>query len=34
MNTSYAHFGTAGDWYIRPATAGGKVVVADNGGSV
>jgi hypothetical protein len=33
-NTSYAHFGTTGDWYLRPGTTSGKVVLADNGGTV
>jgi hypothetical protein len=33
-NTSYVHFGTAGDWYIRPGTTAGRVVIADNGGNV
>jgi hypothetical protein len=34
VNTSYVHYGATGDWYIRPGTAGGRAVVADNGGAV
>ena len=33
-DTSYVHFGTTGDWYIRPGTTDGKVIIADNGGNV
>ncbi|HEX7316776.1 MAG TPA: hypothetical protein VF297_22940 [Pyrinomonadaceae bacterium] len=33
-NTSYVHWGTTGDWYIRPGTTSGKVIMADNGGNI
>jgi hypothetical protein len=33
-NISHAHFGTTGDWYIRSASSGGKVVLQDSGGPV
>jgi hypothetical protein len=33
-NASNIHFGTTGDWYIRSAAAGGKVVLQDTGGNV
>jgi len=29
---SHIHYGTTGDWYIRPASNSGKVVIADNAG--
>jgi hypothetical protein len=32
-NMSHAHFGTDGDWYIRSAKSGGKVVIQDIVGS-
>jgi hypothetical protein len=33
-NASHIHYGTTGDWYIRSAAAGGKVVLQDLGGNV
>jgi hypothetical protein len=33
-NASHVHYGTTGDWYIRSAAAGGKVVLQDTGGNV
>ena len=33
-NGSHIHYGTTGDWYIRSANAGGKVVIQDSGGNV
>jgi hypothetical protein len=33
-NVSHAHFGATGDWYIRSASASGKVVLQDSGGLV
>ncbi|SDW52688.1 hypothetical protein SAMN05421504_101822 [Amycolatopsis xylanica] len=33
-NWSHVHWGTTGDWYIRSASAGGKVVMQDSGGRV
>jgi hypothetical protein len=33
-NASNVHFGTTGDWYIRSASANGKVVLQDTGGNV
>jgi len=33
-NASHIHYGTTGDWYIRSALAGGKVVLQDFGGNV
>jgi hypothetical protein len=33
-NASNIHYGTTGDWYIRSASAGGKVVLQDTGGNV
>jgi hypothetical protein len=33
-NGSHIHYGTTGDWYIRSANAGGKVVLQDSGGNV
>jgi hypothetical protein len=33
-NGSHIHYGTNGDWYIRSASASGKVVLQDSGGTV
>jgi hypothetical protein len=33
-NGSHIHYGTTGDWYIRSANAGGKVILQDSGGNV
>ena len=33
-NASHIHFGASGDWYIRSAAAGGKVILQDTGGNV
>ena len=33
-NTSYVHYGAGGDWYIRPGTSAGRVIMTDNGGTV
>lgn len=33
-NASHIHFGTNGDWYIRSAADGGKVILQDNPGNV
>src|SRR5919109_972596 len=33
-NASHIHFGTTGDWYIRSAADGGKVVIQDTPGNV
>jgi hypothetical protein len=33
-NASNIHFGTTGDWYVRSASANGKVVLQDTGGNV
>ena len=33
-SVSHIHHGTTGDWYIRPATGTGKIVIADGGGNV
>jgi hypothetical protein len=33
-NNSHIHYGTDGDWYIRSATANGKVVIQDVGAVV
>ncbi|HMV46986.1 MAG TPA: hypothetical protein PLD20_09560 [Blastocatellia bacterium] len=33
-NLSHIHYGTTGDWYIRSAASGGKVVLQDTGGNV
>lgn len=33
-NASHIHYGTTGDWYIRSANAGGKVILQDSGGAV
>jgi len=33
-NYSHIHYGLTGDWYIRSATNGGKVVLQDNPGNV
>ena len=30
---SHVHYGTNGDWYIRSASSGGKVVIQDYGGT-
>ena len=33
-HASNIHFGTTGDWYIRSASASGKVILQDTGGKV
>ncbi len=33
-NLSHIHYGSTGDWYIRSAANGGKVVLQDNPGNV
>ncbi|HEX4950691.1 MAG TPA: hypothetical protein VFZ34_28770, partial [Blastocatellia bacterium] len=33
-NHSHVHWGATGDWYIRSAAAGGKVILQDTGGNV
>lgn len=33
-NKSHAHWGTAGDWYIRSAAGTGKIILQDSGGNV
>ncbi|MBK9765531.1 MAG: tail fiber domain-containing protein [Chloracidobacterium sp.] len=33
-NSSHIHFGVTGDWYIRSAANGGKVIIQDTGGNV
>jgi hypothetical protein len=33
-HASNIHFGTTGDWYIRSASASGKVILQDTGGNV
>jgi len=33
-NASHIHYGTTGDWYIRSASASGKVVIQDSGGNL
>lgn len=33
-NSSHIHWGTTGDWFIRSAAAGGKIVMQDTGGNV
>lgn len=33
-NTSHIHYGPNGDWYIRSASAAGKLVLQDTGGNV
>lgn len=33
-NVSHIHWGTTGDWYIRSAANGGKVILQDSGGNV
>lgn len=30
QRTSYIHYSTNGDWYIRPALAAGKIVIDDS----
>jgi hypothetical protein len=32
--SSYVHYGTNGDWYIRSASASGNVIIQDTGGKV
>lgn len=33
-NLSHIHYGTTGDWFIRSAANGGKVILQDTGGNV
>jgi hypothetical protein len=33
-NWSHVHWGATGDWYIRSASSGGRVILQDTGGSV
>lgn len=33
-NNSHVHWGATGDWYVRSASANGKVVMQDTGGNV
>lgn len=32
--SSFIHYGTTGDWYIRSASTSGKVIINDTGGNV
>ena len=34
LNQSHIHYGLTGDWYIRSANSGGKVILQDSGGNV